>query len=199
MNPNPQNNCDIDLDAPPLIDLNQYNTSEFDFGRPKWFILLWWLVQGITFPLSLHNFSNFRCFILKLFGAKIGKRVVIRPSARIIYPWKITIGDDTWIGSQVTLYSVDKIIIGSQCVVSQKSYLCTGSHKTDDPTFSLTTAPIRIGNGVWIATDCFIAPGVQIGANSIIGARSSVFRNIPNNKMAFGSPCRVHRSRVMDN
>jgi putative colanic acid biosynthesis acetyltransferase WcaF len=183
------------IDTQPLIDLRQYDQSNFDRGRPGWFILLWWLVQAVFFPLSPHNFNAFRRWLLRLFGAKIGKRVLIRPTARFTYPWKVAIADDSWIGDDVVFYSVDRIQIGSHCVISQKSYLCTGSHDIQAPAFSLITAPIIIENGVWIATDCFIAAGVTIGANTVVGARSSVFRDLPAQQVAWGTPCRPYYPR----
>lgn len=183
------------FDAEPLIDLRKYDQSWFDRGKPGWFILWWWLVQGITFPLSPHNFHSFRRLLLRLFGAKIGKGVLIRPTARFTYPWKVEIGDYSWIGDDVVLYSLDRISIGSHCVISQKCYLCTGSHNMEDVAFNLTTAPITIFNGVWVAADCFIAPGVKIGANAVIGARSSVFSNIPSQQVAWGTPCRSRYPR----
>ncbi|MBE9166696.1 colanic acid biosynthesis acetyltransferase WcaF [Pleurocapsales cyanobacterium LEGE 06147] len=183
----------------PLVDLRKYNQSNFDRGRASWFILWWWLVQAIAFPLSFHHFNFFRCWLLRLFGAKIGKGVVIRPTARFTYPWKVKIGDYSWIGDDVVLYSVDRIEIGSHCVISQKVYLCTGSHDIQDRAFSLITAPISIANGVWVATDCLIGPGVTIGANAVIGARSSVFRDIPAEQVAWGTPCRPRYLREMKN
>ena len=185
--------------AESLVDLRRYDQSWFDRGRPGWFVLLWWLVQAIAFPLTPHPFSGIRCWLLRLFGAKIGSGLVIRPTARFTYPWKIEIGDYSWIGDDVVLYSLDRIHIGQHCVISQKSYLCTGSHDIQDPAFKLMTASITIGNGVWIATDCFIAPGVEIGANSVIGARSSVFGNIPAQQVCWGSPCRPHYPREIKN
>jgi len=179
----------------PLIDLRKYNQSGFERGRAGWFILLWWLVQDLAFPLSLHNFNGWRCALLRLFGAKIGTGVIIRPTARFTYPWKVEIGDYSWIGDDVVLYSLDKITIGCHCVISQKSYLCTGSHNIHDQAFSLITAPITIGNGVWVATDCFIACGVNIGANAVIGARSSVFKDIPPQQVAWGNPCQPRYER----
>ncbi len=187
------------FNAKSCVDLRKYDQSQFERGRPNWVIILWWLVQAIAFPLSLHNFNGFRALLLRLFGAKIGKDVVIRPTARFTYPWKVAIGDYSWIGDDVVLYSIDRITIGSHCVVSQESYLCTGSHDITDSTFRLITAPITIGNGVWIATDCFVAPGVTIGANSVIGARSSVFRNIPLQQIAWGTPCIPRQPRIMKN
>jgi len=183
------------LDAEPFFDLRRYDQSWFDRGRPGWLILLWWLVQAIVFPLTPQPFSAFRRGLLRLFGAKIGKGVFIRPTARFTFPWKIEIGDYSWIGDDVVFYSLDSIRIGCHSVISQKCYLCTGSHNWQDPAFQLVTAPITIGNGVWMATDCFISPGVEIGANAVIGARSSVFTSIPNEQVCWGTPCKAHYAR----
>lgn len=185
------------LDAEPWLNLSNYNQSWFDRGKPTWFIFLWWLVEGITFPLTPHNFYGFRRWILALFGAKIGKGVIIRSSVRILYPWKVEIGDYSWIGDDVYFYSLDNIKIGCHCVISQKTYLCTGSHNSHDNNFGLIIDSIEIGNGTWIAADCFIAPGVKIGANSVIGARSSVFNNIPHEQVAWGTPCVAQYSRKL--
>lgn len=179
----------------PFVDLRSYDQSWFDRGRPTWYILFWWLVQAIAFPLTPHPLNNVRCAILRLFGADIGKGVLIRPTARFTYPWKVTIGDYSWIGDDVVFYSLDRIHIGQHCVISQKSYLCTGSHDIHDPGFGLKTASITIDNGVWIAADCFIGLGVKIGANAVIGARSSVFTHMPPGQVCWGSPCHPHYPR----
>ena len=185
------------LDRESFVDLRRYDQSNYERGRSSWFILLWWLVQAIAFPLSLHNLNGFRCWLLRLFGAKIGQGVLIRPTARFTYPWKVEIGDCSWIGDDVVFYSLEQIRVGSHCVISQKSYLCTGSHDIQDPTFGLIVAGITISNGVWIAADCFIAPGVEIGANAVIGARSSVFGNIPEQQVCWGTPAKPRYQRQM--
>jgi putative colanic acid biosynthesis acetyltransferase WcaF len=154
-------------------------------------------VQAIAFPLSPHTFNSFRQSLLRLFGAKIGTGVVIRPTARFTYPWKVEIGDYSWIGDDVVFYSLEQIRVGCHCVISQKCYLCTGSHDIQDSAFGLITSGITIGNGVWIATDCFVAPGVQIGANAVVGARSSVFSNIPTQQVCWGTPARPRYQRQM--
>ncbi|MBF2051456.1 MAG: hormogonium polysaccharide biosynthesis acetyltransferase HpsU [Leptolyngbya sp. IPPAS B-1204] len=189
----------FDPNAPALVDLRHYDQSWFDRGRPGAVILLWWLVQAIVFPLTPHAAHRWRVAVLRLFGAKIGQGVSIRPTARITYPWNVSIGDYSWIGDDVVLYSLDRIAIGQHCVISQKTYLCTGSHHLQDPAFGLKTAPIIIGNGAWIATDCFVAPGVQIGANAVIGARSTVLRDMPNQQVCWGSPCQPRYLRQISN
>lgn len=185
------------LNAEPWIDLRQYDQSDYDRGRPGWYVLLWWLVQAVVFPLSLHNMSGLRCAVLRAFGAKIGRNVLVRPTARFTYPWKVEIGSQSWIGDDVVFYSLDRITIGCHCVISQKTYLCTGSHDIGDRQFGLETAPIVVGNGAWVAADCFVAPGVTIGANTVVGARSSVFRDLPAGKICVGNPCKPRGDRQM--
>jgi len=187
-------NDDIILDEKPWINLKGYE-AKLDRGKPQWFIFLWWLLEGIIFPLTPHNFSGLRSQLLRLFGAKIGQGVVIRSSVRVYFPWKLEIGDYSWIGEGVYVYNLDNVKIGSHTVISQNSYLCTGSHDINDSSFELITAPIFVGNGVWIASDCFIAPGVKIGANTVIGARSSVFKSIPSQQIAWGNPCQPRKHR----
>lgn len=186
------------LEAKPLVDLSRYDQSWFDRGRPGWVVLLWWLVQAIAFPITPHPMSGLRVGLLRLFGARVGRRVVIRPTARFTFPWKVEIGDYSWIGDDVVLYSLDQIRLGEHCVISQKSYLCTGSHDIHDVAFGLEVAPITVGSGAWIATDCFIGPGVEIGANAVIGARSSVFASMPSQYVCWGSPCKPHYVRTVE-
>jgi putative colanic acid biosynthesis acetyltransferase WcaF len=193
----PEAEAMIALHEQAWMDLRTYDQSDFDRGRPGWFILLWWLVQAMLFPLTPHFASGMRGWILRRFGATIGQGVLIRPTARFTYPWKISIGDWSWIGDDVVLYSLDQIMIGEHCVISQKSYLCTGSHNNQSTSFDLTTAPITIGNGAWIAADSFVAPGVTIGANAVVGARSTVLRSLPAAQVCWGSPCQVRYAREL--
>ena len=180
----------------PMSDLRTYDQSDFDRGRPGWYILLWWLVQSIVFPLSLHSMSGLRCWVLRQFGATLGQGILIRPTARVTYPWKVTIGDHSWIGDDVVLYSLDRITLGDHVVISQKSYLCTGSHDFRTSSFDLATGEIQIGHGAWVAADCFVGPGVAVGDNAIVGARSTVFSSLPSAQVCWGSPCKPRYARV---
>lgn len=185
------------IGSQPWVDLRRYDQSNYDPGRPKWVILLWWLVQAIVFPVTLHAHHAPRRALLRLFGAQIGQRVMIRPTARFTYPWKVCIGDFSWIGDDVVFYSLDEISVGSHCVVSQHCYLCTGSHNVSDPAFGLKTAPIVVENGAWIATDSFLGLGVHIGANTVIGARSTVLKSMPEGHICWGHPCQPRQPREM--
>ena len=178
-------------------DLNTFKLPKKFRGRNTFIVQLWRLIQSILFRTSPQFLYGWRIFLLRLFGAKIGKKVIIRPSVKITYPWKLTIGDYSWICDDVNLYTLGEIDIGNNVVISQRSYLCTGSHDYLQTNFPIYQKPIKIHDQVWIATDVFIAPGVIIEEGSLIGARSSVFKNIPSNKICAGSPVKIIRERIL--
>ncbi|MEC8011618.1 MAG: WcaF family extracellular polysaccharide biosynthesis acetyltransferase [Pseudomonadota bacterium] len=158
--------------------------------RGKNFIIvqLWWFVQLFLFSTSPQFCYGWRRFLLRAFGAKIGKNVIIRPSVKITYPWKVELGNNTWVGDDVVLYSLGNITIGENSVVSQKSYICTGSHDYRKATFDIYSLDVVIGKGVWLATDVYVGPGVVICDGAIVGARSSVFKSLKNEALYLGSP-----------
>lgn len=186
-----------DLGAPPFVDLSRYHQPGYEAGGSRVQMLVWWLVQAVAFPLTPHTAHGIRCWLLRLFGARIGQQVMIRPTARFTYPWNVEIGDYSWIGDDAVLYSLASIRLGRHCVISQKSYLCTGSHDISDPRFGLVTGEIVIENGVWVASDCFVGPAVRIGANAVIGARSTVLQAMPAGQICLGTPCKPIKPRPM--
>lgn len=159
-------------------------------GRNAIIVQLWWFVYAVFFKTSPQFLYGWRRFLLRLFGAKIGKKVIIRPDCQITYPWKLEIGDYSWIGDQVVLYTLGNIKIGNNTVISQKSYICTGTHDYSKNIFPILAIPIEIGNSCWIATDVFIAPGIKICDEVIIGSRSSVFKSINEKGVYIGSPAK---------
>ena len=177
------------------FNLSRYSQSTEFRGKSKVYVQLWWFVQATLINVSPQVFYGWRRFWLRLFGASIGKKVLIRPSVKITYPWKVSIGDYSWIGDDVVLYSLGEIEIGSNSVISQRSYICTGSHDYTKETFDIFAKKVKIGNSCWLATDVFIAPGVTIGNSTVVGARSSVFKNLPSNKICTGSPINQIKAR----
>lgn len=177
-------------------DLSRFVLPPNFRGRPAWFVQLWWIVQTLLFRSSPQVLYAWRAVLLRCFGAKIGKGVKIRPSASITYPWKLTIGDYSWVGDDVVLYTLGNISIGSNSVISQRSYLCTGSHDMGNEQFAITENPIEIGDQCWIATDVFICPGVKIGDGTVVGARSNVVRDLPPRVIAYGSPAKPAKPRA---
>lgn len=172
-----------------FLRLNDYDPSGSDYGRPKFVVFLWNCCQETLFRFSPAPCYGFRRWLLKLFGCKLGEAVRVRPRARLHYPWRIEIGDYSAIGDDAWLYSIAPIKIGEHTTISQKSFLCTATHDYNNPRFKLTHQPISVGNGVWIAADVFVAPGVTIGDNAVIGARSSVFHDMPPGMVSYGYPC----------
>ena len=138
---------------------------------------------------------GWRRFLLRCFGADIGKKVMIRPSAHIQFPWKLQVGAYSWIGDGVVLYNLDRIEIGCHAVVSQRSYICTGTHRHNIADFSIYTKPVVIKDQCWLAADVFVAPGVTVGEGTVVGSRSSVFKSLPAGKICFGTPAIVIKDR----
>lgn len=179
-----------------MQNLNMYNTPKTFRGKSKIMVQLWWIIQSTLFTLSPQFMYGWRRFLLRIFGAKIGKGVIIRPSVQITYPWKISIGDYSWIGDEVVLYSLGEIEIGSNTVISQRSYICTGTHDYRSESFDIYSEKISIGKKCWLATDVYVAPSTTIGDFTVVGARSSVFKDLPSNKVCVGSPAKPIKDRI---
>jgi len=177
-------------------DLSLYTVPGSFRGRSKVTVQIWWIVQATLFAWSPQVLFGWRRFILRAFGAKIGKNVNFRSSVKITYPWKLTVGDYSWIGDDCVLYSLGEIKIGSHVVISQRSYLNTGGHDYDKIAFDTFVKPIAIENECWITTDVYIAPGVTIGEGTIVSARSSVFKDLPKGKIYSGTPARLIGDRL---
>lgn len=157
----------------------------------------WMLLGRPIFRMSFHNWYGFRARLLRLFGAKIGRGVAIRPSAKIEVPWMIEIGDDATVGDHAILYSLGKIKIGKRTIVSQYAHLCAGTHDYTDHTFRLIRSNITIGDDAWIGADAFVGPDVTIGSLSVLGARSSAYKDMPPRQVCVGNPAKPIKERVL--
>jgi putative colanic acid biosynthesis acetyltransferase WcaF len=115
---------------------------------------------------------------------------------KVTYPWKVNIGDYSWIGDDVTLYSLGCITVGRNVVISQKSYVCSASHDYRSPHFDIFISDVMIEDEVWLATDVYVAPGVTIKRGAVVGARSSVFKDLPAGMICVGSPAKPVKSRL---
>ncbi|MGI2110929.1 putative colanic acid biosynthesis acetyltransferase [Shewanella frigidimarina] len=176
--------------------LNKFRLPVNFRGRSPLIVQSWWIVQALLFGLSPQFAYKWRNFLLRCFGANIGTNVIIRPTVKITYPWKLTIGDNAWVGDNVGLYTLGNITIGKNAVVSQKSYLCTGSHDYKSEAFDIFSKPIVIEDEAWVACDVFIAPGVTIGKGAVIGSRSSVYKDMPTGMICIGNPAKPIKPRI---
>lgn len=158
--------------------------------------LVWELVYAFAFrPTPRWTLHWWRTSLLKLFGASIGVGCRIAPSCRIWAPWNLVMGDYSALGDAVDCYSMDKISIGSKVAVSQRSFLCAGSHRIDTLNRPLVTGPIVIGDHVWIAAQVFVHPNVTISDGAVVGACSVVYKDVPEWVVCTGNPCKVIRRR----
>lgn len=178
-------------------DLRRFRMPPGFRGRSALYVQLWWAVQASLFRWSPQFAYGFRRALLRMFGMQVGAGVLIRPTVTITYPWKVSIGDFAWVGDDVVIYSLGDIRIGHHAVVSQRTYLCAADHDHQQPDFPIRARPVHIEDEVWVGTDAFIGPGVRVARAVVVGARSSVFGDLPPAMVCLGSPCRPVKPRLM--
>lgn len=154
---------------------------------------LWAMVWILLFRPSPWFAGGWRRFLLRIFGAKIDPLAVIHSSVRIWAPWNLRMGKSATLSRDVDCYCVSKVTLQDYAIVSQYSYLCTATHEFENPRRPLISSPIMIGSKVWVCADVFIGPGVEIGDGTVVGARSSVFTNLPARCVAVGQPAKAVR------
>lgn len=170
------------------MDLSRYDNSHFDRGAPRWKEAVWTLVRALFFQTAVPWPSGFRVELLRAFGARVGKSVVIRENVNISMPWRLTVGDHVWIGEDVGILSLAQVTIGSNVCISQRAYICTGSHDHRREDFKLVTRPITIEDSSWVAAAAFIGPGVTIGSGAVVAAGSVVMRDVAPGTLVRGNP-----------
>lgn len=159
-----------------------------DRGRSKPTEAVWYLIKCFFFLSPLPWPSGLKVKLLTLFGASIGKGVVIKPRVNIHFPWRLSIGNHSWLGEEVFILNLESVKIGSHSCISQRAFLCTGNHDYRDPRFSYRNKPISIGSGVWVGANVFICPGIEMSDDSIATAGSVITKSVPENTIVSGNP-----------
>ncbi|AZG48092.1 DapH/DapD/GlmU-related protein [Gordonia insulae] len=160
----------------PDMNLGRFGGAGYNKGRSVFIQAVWMAVRT---PLSLWWVpSGIRVRVLRAFGAEIGTGVLIRHDVRIHWPWKLSVGNNSWIGEGAWILNLEPVRIGHDCCVSQQALLCSGSHQRRSSSFEFDNAPISIGDRVWIATRSIVLRGVTIGDNAVVGANTVVSRDV---------------------
>lgn len=162
----------------PITDLGRFNNDAFDRGRSKLTEIIWTLFSALIVQSRLPG-SGLRIMILKAFGARIGRAVVIKERVKIKFPWKLTVKDNAWIGEAAWIDNLADVKIGANACISQGAYLCTGSHNFKKPTFDLMVAPINIGESAWVCAQARVGPGITIEAGAIVSFGAIVTMDLP--------------------
>jgi len=178
-------------------DLSTYNNSPFHPGGTAVKRLLWFYVNALFFKTSLVPINGFKVFLLRAFGAKVGKNVTIKPGVNIKYPWHLSIGDQSWIGENVWIDSLVTISIGAHVCLSQGAVLLTGSHDYKKTSFNLITKPLIIEDGAWIGAGAIINLGVTIDSHAVLTSGSVATKNLDTYSVYQGNPAIKIRDRII--
>lgn len=162
----------------PVIDLSKAPGERAAWDRPAWFVYLWAVCELLFVTNPWQISSGLRVRVLRAFGAKIGRDVVFRPRTRVKLPWKLEVGDRSWIGEGVWFHNQDQILVGHDVVISQESFLTTGSH-AHRRDMALITRPIVIDEGVWLTARCIVTGGVRIGRSALVTPGAVVQHSVP--------------------
>jgi len=178
-------------------DLEAYNNSSYYPGGNGFKRTLWFFINALIFKTSILPFYGIKNSLLRLFGAKIGKEVEIKPCVNIKYPWFLTIGNEVWIGENVWIDCLVPVSIGNNVCLSQGAILLTGSHNYKRSSFDLITGGIILEDGVWIGAAAIINQGITAGSHAVLTTGSVATKNLEPYSIYQGNPAVKVRDRVI--
>lgn len=176
--------------------LEEFSNEWYDKG-PLINRLLWYVFSGL-FKTAILPSSIFRVFLLRIFGSEVGKGVVIRSGVKVKYPWRLKIGNHTWIGENVWIENLGNVEIGNNCCISQDAMLMGGNHNYKVNSFDLMVGDITIEDCCWVGARCLVAPGVTIGKYSVCGVNSIITKDTLKYGIYMGNPAILVRKRALE-
>jgi putative colanic acid biosynthesis acetyltransferase WcaF len=188
----------VETEQSAQVDLSRYSARNFSRGAGVIREALWIVTSLVLFRFCPFKFSALKCVVLKMFGAKVGQGVVIKPNVRITFPWKLSLGDHVWLGEECWLLNLAPVSIDSHVCVSQRAFLCTGSHDYKSPTFDLIIKGIHIEGGAWIGAGAWIGPGVRVGSHAVLAACSVAGKDLESFGIYQGNPAVLIRRRTIE-
>jgi putative colanic acid biosynthesis acetyltransferase WcaF len=179
-------------------NLAAYDNSWFNAGAGKLKIFLWYIVNALFFINPLNPSSKLKIFLLRLFGAQVGTGVVIKPSVNIKYPWKLSVGNFTWIGEKVWIDNLELVSIADNCCLSQGCMLLTGNHNYRKSTFDLIALPITLESGSWIGAFAIVCPGVTVKSHAVLSVNSVASATLDSYSVYKGNPAVIIKEREIE-
>lgn len=179
------------------VRLADFDNSWYRPGRSNVWQSIWFFIGLPLLRCSVLPGSGYRTFLLRLFGAEIGQGVVIKPGVRVKYPWRLVIGDNSWIGEDCWIDNLAPVSIGKDVCVSQGAYFCTGNHDWSDPSFGLIIKPITLRDGSWAGAKVVLTPGTVLEEYAIAAAGSVVTRHIASYEVHAGNPASFVKKRTI--
>jgi len=180
------------------VDLGGFSVGDFDKGAGKFKIILWYFVNTLVVRASWNPLMGLKIVLLQAFGAKIGKRVIIKNEVRVKSPWYLTIGDNCWLGECCWIDNLERVTIGSNVCISQGAMLLTGNHDYKVATMPYRNAPIVIEDGAWIGANSTICPGVTIHENAVLTVGSTATKDLEKDSIYQGIPAVKIRERIIE-
>jgi putative colanic acid biosynthesis acetyltransferase WcaF len=179
-------------------DLSKYRVSHYKSGRNALIRFLWYFTNVFFFLNPFNPVSFLKVLLLRLFGAKVGKGVNIKPSVNIKYPWRLKIGNYVWIGEKVWIDNLANVQIGDNSCISQGALLLTGNHNYKRSSFDLMVGEIILEEGVWIGAKSIVAPGVTCGSHSVLSAGSMLSSDMEAYSIYTGNPAKKTKTRTFE-
>ncbi|MFD1552833.1 colanic acid biosynthesis acetyltransferase WcaF [Putridiphycobacter roseus] len=180
-----------------ITDLASFKNDWYQPGN-KWKILLWYFVNAFILQNKYNPSSALKVFVLKLFGAKIGHGVVIKQMVSVKYPWKLKVGNYSWIGEKVWIDNLAEVSIGNNVCISQGAMLLCGNHDYKKPTFDLMVKPIILEDGVWIGAQSTVCPGVTCKSHAVLSVQSVAINELNAYMIYQGNPAKIVRERKIN-
>ncbi|WOF22264.1 acetyltransferase [Microbacterium betulae] len=172
-----------------VIDLSRAPGERASWDRPVWVVYAWSVCELLFVSNPWQISSRLRAQVLRVFGAEIGRGVVFRPRTRVRFPWKLRIGDRSWIGEGVWFHNQDDVSVGSDVVISQETMLTTGSH-AHRRDMALLTRAIRIDDGAWLSARCLVLGGAHVGRSAVAAPMTVIRGDVPAGEIWSGNPAR---------
>ncbi|MCC6840480.1 MAG: colanic acid biosynthesis acetyltransferase WcaF [Flavobacteriales bacterium] len=182
----------------PRADLSRFNNAGFPLGAGLIKRTLWYFTNALFFINPLFPFRSPKPVLLRLFGAKVGKGVVIHPGVNIKFPWKLTIGSHVWIGQRAWLDNIDQLTIHSNVVISQGAMLILGSHDYKKPDYPTLSGPVVLEEGSWVGAGALVLGGVTLKSHALLAAGSVTGKNLKAYTIYRGNPAVPVKERLME-